>query len=269
MKSQQQNSSETGIFSNRVAKYFKINQSNAEHISFKYELNPKDEEPVHSESKGSKGMFYMLIAAICFTVSAFLLKLLYLKSNINTYEFTYWNSIVMGILNLFLFKYNNKDHLLVRDDMRTTLILRSICAFIGATGFYLALQYTDLSKATVLYWTNPMMTAILSYFWINEALSFIDWIAIFVSFAGILWIQNPWTKFADTGKSIEDTMGAVAALVGAVFYAIAQMQTRKMGKKVHFLITPLYQAIFSAFIAPLLMIIFLRYRTAHTTLYGW
>jgi hypothetical protein len=139
MKSQQQNSSETGIFSNRVAKYFKINQSNAEHISFKYELNPKDEEPVHSESKGSKGMFYMLIAAICFTVSAFLLKLLYLKSNINTYEFTYWNSIVMGILNLFLFKYNNKDHLLVRDDMRTTLILRSICAFIGATGFYLAL----------------------------------------------------------------------------------------------------------------------------------
>ena len=42
-----------------------------------------------------------------------------------------------------------------------------------------------------------------------------------------------------------------------------------MGKKVHFLITPLYQAIFSAFIAPLIMIVFLRYRTSHTTLYGW
>jgi drug/metabolite transporter (DMT)-like permease len=102
-------------------------------------VNPKDKEPVHNESKRSKGMFYMLIAAICFTICAFLLKLLYLNSNINTYEFTYWNSIVMGILNLILFKYNNKDHLLVRDDMRTTLVLRSICAFIGATGFYLAL----------------------------------------------------------------------------------------------------------------------------------
>ena len=113
-----------------------------------------------------------------------------------------------------------------------------------------------------------MMTAVLSYFWINEALSFIDWIAIFVSFTGILVIQNPWAKFADTGRSVEDTMGAFAALVGAVFYAIAQMQTRKMGKKVFFLVTPLYQAIFSAFIAPLLMIVFLRYRTAHTTLYG-
>jgi drug/metabolite transporter (DMT)-like permease len=224
---------------------------------------------VHNESKGSKGIFYMLLAACCFTVCAFLLKLLYMNSNINTYEFTYWNSIVMGILNLCLFKLNNKDHLLVRDDMRTTLVLRSICAFIGATGFYLALQYTDLSKATVLYWTNPMMTAMLSYFWINEALSFVDWLAIFVSFAGILVIQNPWEKFANTGRSMDDTMGAIAALVGAVFYAIAQMQTRKMGKKVHFLITPLYQAVFSAFIAPLLMIVFLRYRTAHTTLYGW
>jgi len=47
------------------------------------------------------------------------------------------------------------------------------------------------------------------------------------------------------------------------------MQTRKLGKKVHFLVPPFYQAIFSAFIAPLLMILFLRYRTAHTTNYGW
>lgn len=137
-------------------------------------------------------MMYMFISAFFFTVSAFGLKMLYLNSDINTYEFTYWNSIVIGILNLIMFKSYDRDHLLVRDDIRTTLILRSICAFLGATGFYLALQYTDLSKATVLFWTNPMMTAVLSYFVINEALSFIDWLAIAVSFGGILVIQNPW-----------------------------------------------------------------------------
>jgi len=38
------------------------------------------------------------------------------------------------------------------------------------------------------------------------------------------------------------------------------MQTRKLGKKVHFLVPPFYQAIFSAFIAPLIMFIMLRYR---------
>jgi drug/metabolite transporter (DMT)-like permease len=74
---------------------------------------------------------------------------------------------------------------------------------------------------------------------------------------------------ADLNKTIEDSWGSLAAVGGAVFYAIAQMQTRKLGKKVHFLVPPFYQAIFSAFISPLLMILFLRYRTAHTTYYGW
>jgi drug/metabolite transporter (DMT)-like permease len=100
----------------------------------------------------------------------------------------------MALLNFGLFKSYGKDHLLVRDDMRTTLVVRSISAFIGATGFYLALQYTELSKATALYWTNPMMTAVVAYFVLNEALNFVDWLAIFVSFFGILVIQSPWEK---------------------------------------------------------------------------
>ena len=100
--------------------------------------------------------------------------------------------MMMGLLNLGLFKAYGKDHLLVRDDMRVTLILRSVAGFLGISGFFLALQYTDLSKATALYWTNPMMTAVIAYFWINESLKFVDWLAIFISFLGILIIENPW-----------------------------------------------------------------------------
>jgi hypothetical protein len=47
------------------------------------------------------------------------------------------------------------------------------------------------------------------------------------------------------------------------------MQTRKLGKKVHFLIPQFYQAIFSAFVAPLIMFIMLRYRQNTTTKYDW
>ena len=147
---------------------------------------------------------------------------------------------MIGGLNLAWFKAAGKDHLLVRDDMRATLILRSICGFLGLSGFYLALQYTDLSKATALYWTNPMMTAVIAYFWINESLNFVDWLAIFVSFFGILVIENPWAHEAAANRSYEDMMGSLAAIFGALFFAIAQMQTRKLGKKVHFLVPPLY-----------------------------
>jgi len=127
----------------------------------------------------------------------------------------------MGLLNLSLFKAYGKDHLLVRDDMRVTLILRSIAAFLGVTGFYLALQYTDLSKASALFWTNPMMTAVISYFWINESLNFIDWLAIFVSFVGILVIQDPWSHEIAANRTFEELMGSLAALGGALFFAIS------------------------------------------------
>jgi drug/metabolite transporter (DMT)-like permease len=215
-------------------------------------------------------MIYMLISSACFSLMAFVLKVLYNHSDINTYEVTYWQSIMMAIMNFSLFKAYQKDHMQVPQHLRVTLILRSMAAFFGTTGFYLALQYTDLSKATTLYWTNPMMTAVIAYFTINETLNFIDWLAIFVSFFGIIVIQNPWARTAmaeheGTEKSVVDTLGSLAAIGGAVFYAVSQMQTRKLGKKVHFLVPPFYQAIFSAFISPLIMFIMLRYRGAATT----
>jgi len=94
----------------------------------------------------------------------------------------------MMAMNFGLFKVYKKDHMTVPTNMRSTLVLRAITGFFGMTGYYLALQYTDLSKATTLYWTNPVFTAVIAYFWIDESLNFIDWVAIFTSFGGILVI---------------------------------------------------------------------------------
>ena len=138
-------------------------------------------------------MIYMLISAVFFSFMAFLLKTLYINSNISTFEVTYWQSLMMGAFNFSLFKLYSKDHLDVPYNQRSVLMLRSVFAFLGMIGYYLALEYTDLAKATTLYWTNPVFTAVISYFAINEYLSFIDWVAIFVSFFGILVIENPWT----------------------------------------------------------------------------
>jgi len=76
--------------------------------------------------------------------------------------------MLMGILNFVLFKMYKKDHLQVPQNLRITLVLRSIAAFLGTTLYFLAIQYTDLSKATTLYWTNPMMTAVIAYLWLKE-----------------------------------------------------------------------------------------------------
>lgn len=139
-------------------------------------------------------MIYMVISACFYSLMAFLLKMLYLNSTITAYEVTYWQNILMVAFNYIWMRALNRDPFAVPQGLRYTLILRNLAGFIGITGYYLAIQYTDLSKAAVLYWTNPMFTALISSIWLKEMLSLIDWAAIFISFAGIIVIQNPLAR---------------------------------------------------------------------------
>jgi hypothetical protein len=54
-----------------------------------YEFEAPKQKELNEQKKG-KGVTYMFISAAFFTASAAMLKVLYLNSGINTYEFTYW-----------------------------------------------------------------------------------------------------------------------------------------------------------------------------------
>lgn len=102
----------------------------------------------------------------------------------------------MTIVQYGMLRAIKRDPYAVPQGLRITLILRCLTGFIGISAYYLAIQYTDLSKAAVLYWTNPMFTAVISYIWLKESLSLIDWGAILASFSGIIIIQNPLSRKA-------------------------------------------------------------------------
>ena len=87
-----------------------------------------------------------------------------------------------------MMKARNQDHFKVPPNLRITIILMGLMGFLGITSYYLSIQLIDFSKAAVLYWTNPMVTALITYFWLGEAINFVDWIAIACTFAGILFI---------------------------------------------------------------------------------
>jgi drug/metabolite transporter (DMT)-like permease len=68
---------------------------------------------------------------------------------------------------------------------------------------------------TALYWTSPMMTAVIAFFVLEESLHFVDWLATFVSFFGVLVITNPWAhsfEGMDPAKQFDDMIGSLAAL---------------------------------------------------------
>ena len=77
----------------------------------------------------------------------------------------------------------------------------------GLTGFsanmmYIgSIQLIEMSKAVVLFWTNPMVTAIMAWLFLKEKITTYDWAAISVAIAGVCVIQNPFM----TSESADET----------------------------------------------------------------
>lgn len=86
-----------------------------------------------------KGMVYMAISALSYCLQAFILKILYLNSNVTAYEVTYWQSMIVIVFEYTMIRSLKKDHFKVPADLRSTFILRNITGFLGTTGYFLAI----------------------------------------------------------------------------------------------------------------------------------
>ena len=69
----------------------------------------KSKTPGVPREKGMKGMMYMMISALSFSLMAFMLKLLFIHSTVTTYEVTYWQAIILIFFNYGLIKWTGKD----------------------------------------------------------------------------------------------------------------------------------------------------------------
>ena len=147
-------------------------------------------------------------------------------------------------------KATGHDHMEVPKDLRVTVMLRAITGFGGIAGYFTATKLTSLSKATVLYWMNPIFTALYARIFLKEKLSYYDWAAIFLSFGGVVLLQNPFSQANVETKidKTQDMLGSFIAIVGALSVGFAFMLMRKMADRVYFLVPPFYFALYSTII---------------------
>ena len=83
-------------------------------------------------------------------------------------------------------KASGHDHMEVPKHLRVTVLLRAMAGFGGLAGSFTAIKLTSLSKANVLFWTNPIFTALYARIFLKELLSYYDWAAIVIAFFGIV-----------------------------------------------------------------------------------
>lgn len=93
--------------------------------------------------------------------------------------------------------------------------MRCVLAMVSNVAYLISMNFISFSEATVIFWSNPVFTAIGARYYLGERLTYYDWVACFIAFVGILMVQNPFAAQTE-GETFENHLtGTTIALIGA------------------------------------------------------
>ncbi len=99
--------------------------------------------------------------------------------------------------------------------------LRGLAGFLTFTTFSMALAVLPLADAMPLYYTSPLFVIAFSIPFLGESVKARTWIAIFIGFAGVLFVAQPGAD------KIEPAM--ILAILAAIAYSWQSLLAHKLG----------------------------------------
>lgn len=93
---------------------------------------------------------------------------------------------------------------------------------------FAALGLLPLPEATALGYATPLLLVIFAAMFLRERVRVFRLLAVLVGLAGVLIVLSPRMTLGVEGATSAETLGAVLALGGATFAALAQVYVRKL-----------------------------------------
>lgn len=110
---------------------------------------------------------------------------------------------------------------------RGLLVARGVFGFVALCCFFYSLTHLPLAEATLLQFTNPVLTAGLAALLLGERLGAREMLGVGVCVLGVILVARPAFLFgADVAI---DPVAVVVGLVGATFSAMAYITVRRLG----------------------------------------
>ncbi|TNV76672.1 hypothetical protein FGO68_gene12186 [Halteria grandinella] len=138
---------------------------------------------------------------------------------------------------------------------RWTLAFRGFFGVISNMLSITAIKLIALTKSQVIYWTIPIFTAVFANKFLGERITQYDWAAVFLAFSGIILITNPFGAAKMDEDPFIENVGVICSLLGAVTGGMAFTAVKKMGKEVHYLMSPWSWCIANFILAPIFTVV--------------
>ena len=140
----------------------------------------------------SKGILYILVGMILFSIQDALIKFVY--EEVALYELYFGRTFTALILLISYLKFS-KQKIILKTYYPLLTFVRVICFFFGFSFFYISLTFMSLAEANALFFSSPFFVSILATIFLKEKVGIRRWSAIVVGFIGVFIVLNP--NFSD------------------------------------------------------------------------
>ena len=179
-----------------------------------------------------KGIKYILLSGISFSLVNFMVKLLggdlgvFGNANFQIYgahELVFFRSLVSFTISAYVIK---KKRLPFFGVNKKWLLVRGFSGVIALTIFFFTLQKLPIAVASVVQYLSPIFTVILAIVVLKDKILKAQWIFILAAFSGVLLIGV--NNFMGRGHVQLDTTWLLLGIVSAFFSGIAYVAIVKL-----------------------------------------
>ena len=176
----------------------------------------------------STGLRYMALAAFWFSIMSLLVKLA-ANRGLPSQELVLARAVVTLLLSWWMIR---REGIPMWGVNRKLLLLRGMTGSVALMAYYASVAELQLADATIIQYTNPVMTALLASWSLGERVERLTWVGAAASFAGVLLVARPSFLFGDVASTIP--LSAIAlATFGAFMSAVAYVMIRRLRDTEH------------------------------------
>ncbi len=171
--------------------------------------------------KLTKGLYYALLAAFCFSVMALCAK----ASHLPPQQIIFGRSVFNLVASLALLLRQGISPFGVKQN-RPTLLIRGLVGYLALSFYFFSLAGLPIGVASLIQYMSPVFSGIMAFIVIKEVTSGRQWICLMAGLLGIAFISQV-LPFGQLSTEL-DYASVLACLFSALLSGIAYVCVRKL-----------------------------------------